>query len=221
LQDEASMAGNLGDESSTAAAPTGAYELLTEEQREHRDKIDIIRWAGQTIHDDKVITRQLFDYAYDADAQRFRVSDQKVEYDPERYGHTEPKGKTKRQCHYTHDEATAFDVTDRYVRRHLFPPRDMSYVKDLSALADDLGTEVLLTHYEGAAAAAGDSQTRSLVFAQIVDPMAPEEVTLTVRDLSRIHVNGLSPLRNEVTMDGNLYDETNAGYPPLGAWELT
>jgi hypothetical protein len=222
LQDEGTMSGNLGDETSSSAPPTGAY-VLDAERRAYVDTINVIRWAGQTIRYDKALTKQLYDLSWDADAQRFRLTDQKVEYPFATYGHKEAKSKTKRQCYYTHDPATAGDATDRFVRRHLIPSREFSFAVDLMGMDDELGDEVTVTHYEGAAGASGDVLTRAVLIGHVanLDPDA-NEVVLTALDLSRVVVNSLSPLQNENEMDtGNLGDETSLEAPPVGAEILT
>lgn len=217
LQDEATMSGNLGDETSSSAAPTGAYTLIGE-RRAYRDTVNVIRWAGQEIQYDQTQTRLVYDFSWDADAQRFRMPDQAIEYDFAAFGHTEAKTKTKRLCYYTHDDATALDANDRYLRRHLVPSREMSWVTDLQGLEDDLGSEVTLEHYEGAAGADGDEDTRVLIIGSVTNPMNPAEVTLTGFDLTRVMQNTLSPLQNENDMAiGNLGDETSHEAPPTGA----
>jgi hypothetical protein len=220
LQDEATMSGNLGDETSSSAAPTGAYELLGEHHRAYRDKENVIRWIPQDIKYDGTITRVTYDGSWDADAQRFRLTDHTIEYDYARYGHKEPKQKSKRQGYYSHDEATLADANDRYLRRHLVPQRPVAFATDLGGLDDEIGVELLLTHYEGAGGADGDEDTRILLMGQDVDPMGSVETVLHALVLDRVVVNGLSPLQNETTMTTNLGDETSSAYPPVGAWEL-
>jgi hypothetical protein len=210
LQDEDLMtAGNLGDETSSSAPPTGAY-VLTAERRSYRDKINIIRYVGETIHRDRVQTQLLFDMSWDADAQRFRMTDQRLTYDHTAYGHAEPKQKAKRRAYFTDDQATAFDAQDRYLRRHLLPPRDVQFAVDYEGLDDELGNEAWFTHYDTSGSDDGDIDTRMLVIGH--DPnVNDDEVILTLRDLTRIVPHALSPLQDEDEMTDGLGDEDTLG----------
>lgn len=219
LQDEDIMSGNLGDETSGSPPPTGAF-ALGGERRAYRDKVNIIRYLGEETHHDKVQTKLVFDFSWDADAQRFRVPDQPITYDHTAYGHTEPKQKPKRRAYYTDDEATAYDAQDRYLRRHLVAPRDVKFAVDYEGLDDELANEAWFTHYETSGSADGDVETRMLVIG--LDPdVERDEVVITLRDLTRIVPNALSPLQDETLMtEGNLGDEEaeqGAGAVHLGA----
>lgn len=211
LQDEDLMvSGNLGDETSLSAPPTGAY-TLSSERRAYRDTVNVIRFIGQNTRHADAQTQVVFDMSWDADAQRFRLPDQRITYDHTAYGHAEPKQKAKRRAYYTHDTATAYDAQDRYLRRHLLAPRDVTIAVPLEALDDELGNEAWLTHYEGAGSAAGDSETRTLITGHDGN-VDDDEVILILRDLSRIVANSLSPLQDEDLMsEGNLGDEDTLG----------
>lgn len=212
-------AGNLGDETSSSAPPTGAY-TLSAERRAYRDTVNVIRFIDQKIHHDKAQTTVQFDMSWDNDAQRFRMPDQKIPYDHVAYGHSEPKQKPKRRVYYTDDTATAYDAQDRYLRRHLYAPRDVVLAVDYEGLDDELGNEAWLTHYEGAGSASGDSDARMFIIGHDPNP-DDDEVILTLRDMSRFVRSTLSPLQDEDLMDGNLGDETSHAAPPTGAEVLT
>lgn len=219
LKDEATMSGNLGDETAGSA-----LLLLSDEQRAYRDRINIQRWAGEEYKHDRVETRVVFSGGWDADAQRFRFDSREIAYDPGTFGHSDVKQRAPRQCHYSHDLQTLSDSQDRYLRRHLVAPRVMGYSTGLNGLEDDLGAEILLTHYDGSSSASGDVDRRAMVIEHNTDPEPGiASVLHRVLDLERMVMASevsLDELQDESTMSGNLKDETSTAMPPVGAWRL-
>lgn len=218
LQDEATMSGNLGDETVAGDAEL----LLAEGQRMYHHQINILRWAGENREDDKVETRVVFNGGWDNDAQTPRFEDREIAYDPETYGFQEHKQRGRREARFSDDLATLGDAQDRYLRRHLLAPRKPGFATDIGGIADDLGAEILLTHPEGSSSADGDEDLRALVIEHDTDPTPGQEtVTLRVLDLTRIVAGSpLQRLQDEATMDGNLMDEDESRLPPVGAWRL-
>jgi hypothetical protein len=220
LQDEATMSGNLGDETAGTA-----LALLSDEQRAYRENQHITRWTGQEYQHGKVETRIVFNGGWDADAQAPLFEAREIAYDPATYGHADPKQRTTRQAPYCNDLAALSDAQDRYLRRHLIAPRKMGYGAGFApGLEDDIGTEILLTHREGSSSASGDVNRRGLILEHTADANPPEEVTHRVLDLETIVLASavsFGELQDETTMaSGNLKDETSTRMPPVGAWRL-
>jgi hypothetical protein len=219
LQDEATMSGNLFDESAGTA-----LALLSDEQRAYREQMNITRWTGQDYQHDKVETRVVFNGGWDPDAQRPLFESREIAYDPATYGHADTKQRATRQAPYCNDLAALSDSQDRYLRRHLIAPRKMGYGAGFApGLEDDIGTEILLTHREGSSSASGDVDRRALILEHTADANPPEEVTHKVLDLETIVLASavsFGELQDETTMSGNLMDETSTRMPPVGAWRL-
>ncbi len=190
--------------------------------RHYRDRIEVRTFESQDIDHDAVETKVTYHFQWDADAQEFRVADQVIEDADASQAYFAPRERSVRQCYYTQHEATAKDSNARHLTRYKVAPRYVSFKTNLLGLEDEVGSQIRLTHYDGAGGPEGDVATPMLVVGHRTDPNAPESVTLTCLDLARILATPHeSVLQDETTMTvGNLGDETSPALPPTGAFEL-
>jgi hypothetical protein len=187
--------------------------------RLYRDRIDVRRLVNQRFDHEAVETRITFHYDFDTDANQFRVKDQVIEDTAASAAHFSPREKSPRSCYYTRDRTTAFDANGRHLTRYKIAPRYVSIETDLTGLEDENGSQIRLTHYDGASSSAGDVETPMLVIRHAMDPTAPESTTLGAFDLSRILSTGFAPLVTDASSTV-LGDETSYAAPPTGAYEL-
>ena len=161
--------------------------------RLYHHHINVIRMVDQSIDHDAVETKVTYHYSFDADANKFRVSDQVIEDEAASAAYLVPRERGVRQCYYTHDSATAADSNSRHLTRYKVPPRRVSIKTNLLGLEDEIGAQVRLTHYDGAGGVDGDVETPFLVTGHKTDPNPSETVTLTLLDLQRIIETGFGP----------------------------
>jgi hypothetical protein len=189
--------------------------------RAYRDRIEVIEMTDQDIDHDAVETKVTYHYSFDADAQKFRVSDQVIDAYPDgaENPYFVPRERAVRQCYYTHDADTAADSNSRHLTRYKVAPRRVSIKTNLLGVEDEVGAQVRLTHYDGAGGVTGDVATPMLVIGNKVDPNPSENVTLTLLDLGRILTTGFPLLATDAS-GAVLGDETSSSPPPVGAYEL-
>lgn len=188
--------------------------------RLYRDRIEIVKMVSQDIDHDAVETKVIYHFDWDTEAGKFRVTDQVIEDEAASDAYFAPRQRAVRQCYYTRDAATALDSNSRHLTRFKVAPRYLGFQTDFTGLEDENGSQVRVTHYDGAGGVNGDDKTPFLVMKHRVSPQRPEHVVLTCLDLGRILSTGLPLLQDEGTMSGNLGDETSSSAPPAGAYEL-
>ena len=102
LQDEATMSGNLFDESDGSA-----LALLTDEQFAYRDRINILRWGGESTRTTACRRDSCSTAAgIPTDSGGSIENTRDLRTTPQRYGHTEAKQKAVRNAYYSHDVPT-------------------------------------------------------------------------------------------------------------------
>lgn len=188
--------------------------------RHYRDRIEVIRLQDQTLQHGDVETRVTYHYDWDTEAGAFRVTDRVVEDAAYSAAYFAPREKSSRECYYTRDQATAYDAASRHLARVKVAPRFVSFDVDLTGLEDEVGVQIRLTHYDGAASSAGDDATPMLVWGHSVAPERPETVTLTCLDLGRMLVVIAPAMGPDLTSEFILGDEESFAPPPVGAFEL-
>lgn len=174
---------------------------------------------GELDHD-AVETKVTFHYDRDTEANKFRVTDQFVEDSAMSAAYGTARERGTRELWFTRDRATAFDSCGRHLTRYAVAPRYPVFRTDLTGLEDELGAQVRLTHYDGIGSTNGDEETPLLVFSHKTLPQAPESVSITGFDLSRILNTALPLLGDKTTIAGNLFDHTNPNEPTAGAYRL-
>lgn len=150
--------------------------------RLYRDRIDLIELSDQRFDHDAVESEITYDYDWDADAQAFRVTDQRVEdvdaasaLKGARFGDTQ-------ELYFTRDSATARDSRLRRLFRHKKAPRYVSVTTNLLGLEEELADPMRLTHYDGLGTD-GDVNLPGFIRSHRVDR---ESVTLEMLDLRRM-----------------------------------
>ncbi len=159
--------------------------------RLYRDRIEIRSLDAQDIDHDAVETKVTGHYDFDVDANKFRISDQVIEDTAASDFYFAPRERSVRQCYYTRDAATFTDALSRHLTRYKVAPRRVVFKTNLLGIEDEVGTQIRLTHYDGAGGVDGDVETPMLVLGQKVDPNTGD-VSLDCLDLQRIIETGIS-----------------------------
>lgn len=191
--------------------------------RLYHERLNIIKAESQNIDHDAVETKVVYDYDYDTEAQKFRVTAQVLEDTAASAAYKAPRQRGTRQCYYTRDKNTALDANSRHLARYKVAPRYFTWRTDLTGLEDENGSVVRVTHYEGAGGTTGDDATPFLIVkhkTQVTASGESDHIILTGLDLGRMIGAVLPTLQNESTMSGNLGSETSSANPPTGAYEL-
>lgn len=187
--------------------------------RLYHERINIAKLEAQEIDHDAVETKIIYHYDWDADAQKFRSTDNVIEDTAASDGYGAPRQRSDRECRYTRDDATALDSNSRHLTRFKVAPRYLTFRTDFTGLEDELGAQIRVTHYDGAGGATGDDETPFLVFTHKTNPSAPESVSLTGFDLGRI-LSTSFPLLLTDASGAVLGDETSSSVPTVGAYEM-
>ncbi len=197
-------------------------DIDTTAGRHYRDRIEIKRLVGERISHEDAITRVVYHYDFDTDAQHFRVTDQIAEDTDAAAAQKTIRERSARECFCTRDEATAVDAQTRHLFRYSVAPRYIQIAVNLLGLEDENGAQIRLTHYDTCGGVDGDVNTPMIVVGHAFgfDNTGNPEAILTIFDLSRVGVVTFANLENEAAMTGNLGDETSLALPPVGAFEL-
>jgi len=185
--------------------------------RIYRDSIEAIKAVSSDIDHDAVETRVTYHFDYNTEAQKFRNTDLVIEDTVASDAHKGVRERGVRQCFFTRDEATAMDSNARHLARYKVAPHRFGIETDLTGLEDELGAQIRIQHYDDLLA--GASAVPYLVVKHKPNLTAPETVTLTGFDLSRILATGF-PLLATKASGAVLYDKDTFAPPPSGAYEL-
>ena len=161
------------------------------EGRLYRDRIEIISMEDQEFDHQAVETKDTYHYDFDHDANKYRVSDQVIEDPASSEAYFVPRERAVRQLKYTRDAATAADASARHILRYKVAPRYVSFKTNMLGVEDEVGSQIRLTHYDGAGGVDGDDETPMLVIENKFDPNM-QQVTLTCLDLRRILESGVA-----------------------------
>ncbi len=197
-------------------------EADPDEGRLYHDRINIARMESQEFGHERVVTRQLFHYDRDEDAQTFRQNDLVIEdtLATDSYGGVAREGQPA-SCYYSADAATVYDAQARHVTRYKVAPREIGISTDLGGLEDENGEQVRVTLADGAGGVNGDVLSPFTVIEHETDPSKPgaERVVLTLLDLTRTAEFAFPLIEDETAMDPNIGDETSLEPPTVGAYE--